>query len=99
MADAATPGPAPKDLFRQFVTDRDWERFHSPKNLVMCLAVETAELMEHFLWMDNAASQAAAQAPQTRPAIADEIADVTGVLLCLCNALGLDLSDALAAKM
>jgi NTP pyrophosphatase (non-canonical NTP hydrolase) len=99
MADAATTVQALKDLYRQFVAERDWERFHNPKNLVMCLAVETAELMEHFLWMDNDESRTAATDAATRQAVADEIADVTGLVLCLCNALGLDLSDAVAAKM
>jgi NTP pyrophosphatase (non-canonical NTP hydrolase) len=82
-----------------FVAARDWQQFHSPKNLAMALAAEAAELMEHFLWMDNAASFAAAQDPARRQEIADELADVAGVVFALCNALGLDLSDCVAAKM
>ena len=99
MADEAITVQELKDRYRQFVAERDWEQFHSPKNLVMCLAVEVAELMEHFLWMDNEASRSAGKDPVIRPAIADEVADVTGLVLCLCNSLGLDLSDAIAAKM
>jgi dCTP diphosphatase len=99
MADATTTVQALKDVFRQFVADRQWERFHSPKNLVMGLAVEAAELMEHFLWMDNDESRQAVLAQEKRQAVADEIADVAGQLLCLCNAIGIDLSDAIAAKM
>jgi NTP pyrophosphatase (non-canonical NTP hydrolase) len=99
MADSSTSVQALRDVFRQFVADRQWERFHSPKNLVMGLAVETAELMEHFLWMDNEESRQAVLGSDTRQAVADEIADVAGQLLCLCNAIGIDLSDAIAAKM
>jgi NTP pyrophosphatase (non-canonical NTP hydrolase) len=83
----------------RFVAERDWERFHSPKNLVMALAVEAAELMEHFLWIDNDASREQAREPQTRERVGEELADVTGVVLALCNALDLDLSDAIARKM
>ncbi len=99
MADSATTVQSLKEMYQRFVADRDWEQFHSPKNLVMCLAVEVAELMEHFMWMDNAEARTAAHDPATRAAIADEVADVAGVLLCLCNALGMDISDAVVAKM
>ena len=99
MADTSTTVQALKDVFRQFVADRQWERFHSPKNLAMGLAVEAAELMEHFLWMDNDESRQTVLSPEKRQAVADEIADVAGQLLCLCNAIGLDLGDAIAAKM
>jgi NTP pyrophosphatase (non-canonical NTP hydrolase) len=99
MADQTTTVQALKDLYGQFVADRDWERFHSPKNLAMSLAVETAELMEHFLWIDNEASREVLNDPVRRAAVADEIADVAGHIFCLCNSLGLDLSDTIAAKM
>jgi NTP pyrophosphatase (non-canonical NTP hydrolase) len=81
---------------RQFVTEREWEQFHSPKNLVMALA---AELLEHFLWVDNAESQRLMQDPKKRRAVADEMADVAGCLMALSNALNLDLSDAIRDKM
>ena len=82
-----------------FVAERDWEQFHSPKNLAMALVAEAAELMEHFLWIDNDASRAVVRDPAQRVPIADEIADVAGVIFALCNALGLDLSDIVASKM
>jgi NTP pyrophosphatase (non-canonical NTP hydrolase) len=84
---------------RQFVADREWEQFHSPKNLVMALAAEAAELLEHFLWVDNAESKRMVQDPEKRRAVADEMADVAGCLLSLSNALNLDLSDAINDKM
>ena len=99
MADATTPVEQLKDAVRQFAAERAWEPFHTPKNLVMGLAVETAELMEHFLWIDGEASRHAADDPQQREAIADELADVACHLLNLSNVLRIDLSDAVAAKM
>lgn len=99
MPDATTTVAQLREAMARFVAERDWEQFHSPKNLAMALAVEAAELMEHFLWIDNDASRALAGETEKRGPIADEIADVAGVLFALCNALGLDLSDAVASKM
>lgn len=99
MADATTTVAQLRDAWRQFVTERDWEQFHSPKNLVMGLAVEAAELMEHFLWVENAASREVVCDPRQLGEVADEMADVAGYLLALANTLGIDLSEAIAAKM
>ncbi len=99
MPDNATTVAALRESMARFVAERDWEQFHSPKNLAMALAAEAAELMEHFLWIDNEASRAIVRDPARREAIADEIADVAGVVFALCNALGLDLSDTIASKM
>ena len=99
MPDSTTVVAALKEAMARFVAERDWGQFHGPKNLVMALAVESAELMEHFLWIDNDASGAVARDPAVREQVADELADVTGVVLALCNALGLDLSDAIQHKM
>lgn len=99
MPDSITTLASLREAWGQFVHEREWEQFHSPKNLVMALAVEAAELMEHFLWIDNNDSRAIANDPGVREQVADELADVLGVVLALCNALGLDLSDAVAHKM
>src|SRR5262249_7065514 len=99
MPDAGTTVAALKALIGDFAAERAWGPFHSPKNLVMGLAVETAELMEHFLWVDTEASRRVADDPKEREAIADEVADVAGHLFNLCNVLGIDLSDAMTAKM
>src|SRR5262249_41126522 len=88
-----------RELWARFVAEREWDQFHSPKNLAMALACEAAELMEHFLWIDNAASHAVMKDPKVREQVSDELADVTGAVLALCNALGLDLSDAVRRKM
>jgi dCTP diphosphatase len=99
MPDRTTTVAMLRESMARFVAEHDWEQFHSPKNLVMALAVEAAELMEHFLWIDNDASHALVREPGQRQAIADEIADAAGVIFALCNALDLDLSDAVASKM
>jgi NTP pyrophosphatase (non-canonical NTP hydrolase) len=99
MPDATTTVATLKNAMRQYVAEREWERFHSPKNLVMALAAEAAELLEHFLWVDNDESRKKAQNPAKRQAIADEMADIAGCLFALSNTLDLDLSDAINDKM
>ena len=93
MPDSTTTVAELRERMRQFVAERDWEQFHSPKNLVMGLSVEASELMEHFLWIDAEASRRAADDPATRTAIGEEVADVALYLFALCNTLGLDLSE------
>ena len=99
MTDAETKIDELKALVRQFAEERAWQPFHSPKNLAMGIAVEAAELMECFLWMDLPASREAAKDPGKREAIADEMADVFCYLLNLSNVIGIDLSEALRAKL
>jgi dCTP diphosphatase len=99
MADDAVTVTSLKAIVRQFVDERDWQRFHTPKNLSMGLAAEAAELLEHFLWVEGADSFRLTDDPTKREAIADEMADVFAYLLNFSMTLGIDLSDALAAKM
>ena len=99
MADAATTLEDLKALVCRFVDERAWQPFHTPKNLAMGIAVEAAELMECFLWLDPPASFEAAKDATKREAIADEMADVFCYLLNMSNVLGIDLSTALQAKM
>lgn len=99
MSDAASSIDDLKSLVRKFVEERAWQPFHSPKNLAMGIAVEAAELMECFLWLDLPASYETVKDPAKRAAIADEMADVFCYLLNMSNVLGIDLSEALRAKM
>jgi dCTP diphosphatase len=99
MPDATTTVKVLREAVGRFNAERRWETFHSPKNLAMGLACEAAEVMEHFLWVDEKASRAVIQDAAKLSAVADELADVACHLLNLTNALGLDLSDAIAAKM
>jgi NTP pyrophosphatase (non-canonical NTP hydrolase) len=82
---------------RAFAEARDWEQFHSPKNLSMALAVEAAELLEHFQWLTE--PESLALAPARRAAVAEEIADVFIYLVRLSDRVGVDLLEATRAKM
>jgi len=99
MADASTTLAELRDLVRRFVDERDWRQFHSPKNLSMSLAIEAAELMEHFQWIDAAESRRVGDDPAKLAAVREEIADVCCYLLALANELNLDLSAAVRDKM
>jgi NTP pyrophosphatase (non-canonical NTP hydrolase) len=99
MADQTTTVAGLREAMAGFVAEREWQQFHSPKNLAMALSVEAAELMEHFLWIDNDASRAEVREPAKREQVADEIADVACLVFALCNALDLDLSDTVRSKM
>jgi NTP pyrophosphatase (non-canonical NTP hydrolase) len=99
MADATTTIAMLRDAVRRFNAQRHWEPYHSPKNLAMGLACEAAEVMEHFLWLDCEPSRQVVEDPLKKTAVGEEVADVAVHLLNLTNALGLDLSDAITAKM
>jgi len=80
-----------------FAADRDWEQFHSPKNLAMALAAEAGELLEIFQWLGEEAS--GQLSPAQRSAAEHELADVLIYLLRLADRLNIDLDAAVAVKM
>lgn len=82
---------------RAFAEERDWEQFHSPKNLAMALAGEVGELLEHFQWKTQADS--AALSDEDRPEVENEIADVLLYLVRLADKLDVDLLAAAERKM
>jgi NTP pyrophosphatase (non-canonical NTP hydrolase) len=86
-----------RERLRAFARARDWEQFHSPKNLTMALIVEAAELVEHFQWLTEAQSRALA--PATRAEVEHELADVFIYLVRLADLLGVDLLAAAARKI
>ena len=86
-----------RDKLRIFVAERDWDQFHSPKNLAMALSVEASELMEHFQWLTEAESRSLA--PEKLAAVRDEMADVLVYLVRLADKLDVDLLDAAAKKI
>ena len=88
-----------RGLVQRFVDERDWNRFHSPKNLAMSAAIEAAELMEHFQWISMDDSRALARNPKKLAHIGEELADVLAYCLALANQLNLDISEILARKM
>ncbi|MBA2883213.1 NTP pyrophosphatase (non-canonical NTP hydrolase) [Desulfosalsimonas propionicica] len=77
-----------KQKLREFAKARDWEQFHSPKNLVMALNVEVAELMEHFQWLTQDRSRNLDV--ETRKKVRQEIGDVMVYLVRLADELGVD---------
>src|SRR5688572_17833738 len=99
MSDSATTVAELRQLVRRFVDERDWRQFHSPKNLSMSLAIEAAELMEHFQWIDIGESRLVKDDPEKLAEVRDEIADVLCYALALANELDLDLSSAIRDKM
>jgi dCTP diphosphatase len=99
MSDAITTIGSLKDAVRAFAAERQWEPYHTPKNLSMALAAEVAELMEHFLWLTGEESRQACADPARREAIADELADVACLVLQFSVSSGIDLAEALRAKM
>jgi NTP pyrophosphatase (non-canonical NTP hydrolase) len=99
MPDEQTTIAELRSLVERFVSERDWDQFHTPKNLSMALAIEAAELMEHFQWLDPQESRAVAHDAQKLSAVGEELADVVCYALAIANELDLDLSTALRDKM
>jgi NTP pyrophosphatase (non-canonical NTP hydrolase) len=86
-----------KHRIREFASDRDWDQFHSPKNLSMALIAEAAELIEHFQWLSE--EQSANLPSETLAEVSHELADIFVYLLRLSDKLGIDLVDAAHRKM
>lgn len=84
-----------RDLVRQFVDERDWAQFHTPKNLAMAMSIEAAEVMEHFQWLPTGRELA----DDKRTAVGHELADVLVYLVRLADVLDIDLPAAVAEKM
>jgi dCTP diphosphatase len=86
-----------RNSLRQFAADRDWDQFHSPKNLAIALNVEAAELLEHFQWVSDVES--AGIPLTTRAKVREELADVFLYLIRLADKLDVDLTLAAAEKI
>ncbi len=99
MSDADTTVVQLRELIRYFVDRRDWRQFHTPKNLAMSLAIEAAEIMEHFQWLTHEEVKELLARPAAKRKVADEMADVLSFLLSLSAATGIDLSQAFERKM
>jgi len=99
LTDSTTRISELKERVLAFVQERDWEQFHSPKNLSMALAAETAELMEHFLWATPEESKSVAKDPAKRSKIAEELADVVIYALEFANSTGLDVAASIESKI
>lgn len=99
MPDTETTVHQLRELVQHFVSARDWHQFHSPKNLSMALAIEAAELMEHFQWLTIEDSRAMRGRLDDVSAVGEELADVVCYALAIANELEIDVSDAMREKM
>ena len=88
-----------KALVAGFVAEREWEKYHTPKNVAASISVEAAELLEIFQWMDDEACQSARSSPDLLVRVGEEVSDVLFYCLDLCTLLGLDLSTVARRKM
>lgn len=86
-----------REMMADFVRERDWDQFHTPKNISMSIAIEAAELMEHFQWLT--VEQSKNLAPEALAEIGEELADIVIYSLSMANFLDLDLSATVLAKM
>ena len=86
-----------KQLMREFADSRDWNQFHSPKNLAMALSVEAAEIVEHFQWLNE--EQSKTLSPDKRDEVSHELADTLLYLVRLADKLDIDLFTAARNKM
>lgn len=99
MEDANTDIQSLKDRILDFARERDWEQFHSPKNLSMAIATEAAELMEHFLWQTAESSRKEVLTEPLREKITEEIADILIFAIEFANVAEIDIASAICKKM
>ncbi len=97
MNDRDTTMEQLKERMADFVRERDWEQYHTPKNLSMSIAIEAAELMEHFQWLTVEESQNLQ--PEALTDIGEELADIVIYSLSMAKALNLDLAETVSKKM
>lgn len=88
-----------KARVRGFSVERDWEQFHTPKNLGVALVCEVGELLEHFRYRTDAEVSASLADPTTQRAVADELADCLWLILRLADVTEIDLASSLEAKL
>jgi dCTP diphosphatase len=88
-----------KSLVEQFVAERDWAQFHSPKNLAMAIGVEAGELMDLFRWHSESQSVQAMKSGKSRRAAREELADVVICALSFANRTGIDIAQAVKTKV
>ena len=98
MSDQTTTVMELRELMQRFVDERAWRPFHTPKNLAMSLAIEAAELMEHFQWVENPMG-ATESAQVDQEGVREELADVVCYALSFASAMDIDIADAVREKM
>ena len=99
MSDQETTIAQLRAAVQRFVDERDWRQFHSPKNLSMAIAIESAELMEHFQWLGSEESREVRSSPESMLQVREELADILCFALSFANALDIDISSAVVDKL
>ncbi len=99
LCDATTTVAQLTDIMNDFVDQRDWHTFHDPKNLSASIAIEAAELMEHFQWLRSDQLDRICDDETKLAGIREELADILAYVLSFASTMNIDLSSALAAKM
>jgi len=99
MLDATTTVADLRASVSHFVDRREWRKYHTPKNLAMSIAIEAAEIMEHFQWLTVTESEEALRDPAVHFAVADELADVIIYCLSFANSAEIDVAAAVLAKL
>jgi len=88
-----------KARIKQFIKERDWEQFHSPKNISMSISIEAAELMEHFQWLTTEQSKKLLKNNKKREKIEDELADIAIYIIDFCNLFNIDIEKIIIRKL
>lgn len=99
MRDTSTTISELIQLVNAFIAERQWEPFHDPKNLSASIAIEAAELMEHFQWLRSDQLDSIKEDDKKMERIREELADIMAYVLSFASRMGIDLSAALADKM
>lgn len=99
MYDSTTTVAELIKLVDDFVAERDWQPYHDAKNLSASIAIEAAELMEHFQWLRSDQLDSVREDPASMAAIREELADIAAYVLSFANKMGIDVSSALEEKM
>ena len=99
MRDTETTIASLRELVRDFGNRRDWEQFHTPKNLSMSIAIEAAELMEQFQWLTSEESRRLREDESAMARLGEELADIIIYCLSLSNAMNIDVTTVVMDKL
>lgn len=88
-----------QEQYREFVSERDWAQFHTPKNLAEAINIESSELLENFLWHDNLSAKEIKADSELRAQVEAELADIVIYSMGLATQMDIDLLEAVEAKM
>lgn len=88
-----------REKVAEFVSERKWEKFHTPKNLAESICIEAAELLEIFQWIESEESRGYAQLEKNKDRVCEELADIMIYSLSVANSINIDLSESVIRKI